>query len=83
MDNERSRAWRRFVSRVKARKTSNARPKTWKPEKNWKMVYTRAEKQIRARQLGFDYPVKSVRQKLDAELPLKDKHSDDEAAVYL
>lgn len=72
------------MSRVKKGKTRHPRPSTiWGTEKNWKMMCPRSEKIIRANQLGFDYPVKSVRQKLDAELPLKDKHSDDEPAVYL
>jgi hypothetical protein len=39
----------------------------WKPEKNWKMVYLRSEKLSRAKQLGFDYPKKTVRQLLDYE----------------
>ncbi len=39
----------------------------WKPEKNWKMLYLRSEKLFRAKQLGFDYPKKTVRQLLDWE----------------
>jgi hypothetical protein len=44
-----------------------------KPEKNWKLMYLRAEKLIRARKLGMDYPVKTVRQILDVEQPPEEK----------
>jgi hypothetical protein len=39
-----------------------------KPEKKWKMLYLRSEKLKRAKQLGFDYPLKSSRQLLDQAL---------------
>lgn len=42
----------------------------YKPEKNWKLMYLREEKLSRARQLGFSYPRRSVRQILDSEAPL-------------
>jgi hypothetical protein len=64
--NERSRAWRRFYSRVNKGKGMGTKDR-WKPEKNWKMVYLRSEKLSRAKQLGFDYPKKTVRQLLDYE----------------
>ncbi|MFB8832115.1 hypothetical protein ACE0DR_28705 [Azotobacter sp. CWF10] len=35
---------------------------SYKPEKNWKLLYTRDAKLARARQLGFTYPVLSARQ---------------------
>tara|TARA_B100001063_G_C16242506_1_gene301407 strand:+ start:350 stop:502 length:153 start_codon:yes stop_codon:yes gene_type:complete len=43
-----------------------------KPEKNWKHMYLRKEKLVRARQLGMDYPRKRGRQFLDKEIPLDD-----------
>jgi hypothetical protein len=64
--NERSRAWRRFYNRVNKGKGMGTEDR-WKPEKNWKMVYLRSEKLSRAKQLGFDYPKKTVRQLLDCE----------------
>lgn len=36
-----------------------------KPPKNWKHVYLRSEKMRRAKQLGFEYPIRSTRQMLD------------------
>ncbi|ALN93753.1 hypothetical protein [Lysobacter gummosus] len=39
----------------------------FKPEKNWKLLYTRGCKLIRARQLGFAYPIRSTRQLLDQQ----------------
>ena len=42
----------------------------WKREKKWKMMYFRKGKLARARQLGFEYPRKNLRQFLDMELPL-------------
>jgi hypothetical protein len=64
--NERSRAWRRFYNRVNKGKGMGTEDR-WKPEKNWKMVYLRSEKLSRSKQLGFDYPKKTVRQLLDCE----------------
>jgi len=37
----------------------------FKPEKNWKLLYTRGAKLIRARQLGFAYPILSTTQLLE------------------
>lgn len=61
---ERSRAWRRAQARKHAEYTA-VRPLMFKPEKNWKLLYTRASKLARARQLGFSYPIRTTRQLLD------------------
>lgn len=45
----------------------------FKPEKKWKHMYLRKDKLARAKQLGFDYPVRSQRQILDQELPPNDR----------
>lgn len=61
---ERTRAWRR----QQARKNGNGKaadPLKFKPQKNWKLMYTRGDKLIRARQLGMSYPIRSIRQLLD------------------
>ena len=63
----RTKAWRRFKSKVNEKKGMGTEDKS-KPEKNWKMVYLRSEKLARAKQLGFDYPRKSARQLLENEL---------------
>ncbi|NJP03472.1 hypothetical protein HBH25_21790 [Pseudomonas sp. hsmgli-8] len=63
---ERTRAWRRQQVR-KHGKSPAAKPLVFKPEKNWKLLYRRAEKLKRARQLGICYPVRTTRQLLDQE----------------
>ncbi|WP_327440408.1 hypothetical protein [Pseudomonas donghuensis] len=63
---ERTRAWRRSQARKRG-KTKAVHPLVFKPEKNWKLLYTRADKLIRARQLGMSYPIRSTRQLLDQE----------------
>ncbi|UZE07264.1 hypothetical protein [Pseudomonas corrugata] len=63
---ERPRSWRRAQSRKhKGREAIN--PQISKPEKNWKLTYTRADKLHRARQLGMSYPIRTTRQLLDRE----------------
>ncbi|CAK9889824.1 MULTISPECIES: hypothetical protein [Pseudomonas] len=63
---QRTRAWRRSQAR-KSGKTKAVHPLVFKPEKNWKLLYTRADKLLRARQLGMSYPIRSTRQLLDQE----------------
>jgi len=61
---KRTRAWRRTQAR-KHGSDKAVRPQTFKPEKNWKLMYTRADKLARARQLGMSYPIRTTRQLLD------------------
>ncbi|QJP08860.1 hypothetical protein [Pseudomonas multiresinivorans] len=61
---QRTRAWRRQQAR-KHGKTYTTQPPAFKLEKHWKLLYGRAEKLKRARQLGMCYPVRSTRQLLD------------------
>ena len=68
---QRSRAWRRFVNELNRGKGMGAK-KNWKPEKNWKMLYTRSVKIFRAKQLCFEYPRKSYRQLIEKELDFND-----------
>nr|WP_308808388.1 hypothetical protein [Providencia sp. PROV011] len=58
MDNTRDRAWRRAKARInKSRDQLNARlVDCYTPEKNWKQMYGRSEKMVRAAQLGMAYP---------------------------
>jgi len=61
---DRTRAWRRHQARK--RDTGKvADPLKFKPQKNWKLMYTRADKLARARQLGMSYPIRTTRQLLD------------------
>jgi len=63
---ERTRAWRRSQAHKDASKPLMRLPYQ-QPEKNWKLLYTRAEKLLRARQLGLSYPIRTTRQLLDQE----------------
>ncbi len=69
MDEIRGRAWRRSKSRTKSRIGSGSTEIKWSSEKNWKLMYTRSEKLHRAKQLGIEYPKRTVRQTLDEEQP--------------
>jgi hypothetical protein len=59
MKQVRNRAWRRFNNYNKIGK-GQASNKIIKPEKKWKMMYTRSEKLVRAKQFGFEYPRKKL-----------------------
>ncbi|WP_422777137.1 hypothetical protein ACOXXE_05005 [Pseudomonas mediterranea] len=63
---ERTRSWRRAQSR-KHNEREAISPQDSKPKKNWKLIYTRADKLHRARQLGMSYPIRTTRQRLDQE----------------
>ena len=62
----RSRSWRRFQRFLKDKGVKSHFSGDWKPEKNWKLLYTRRVKLQRARQLGIEYPRKTVHQILEA-----------------
>nr|WP_193384049.1 hypothetical protein [Pseudomonas mendocina] len=62
----RTRAWRHSQAHKDAPQTLLRLPYQ-RLEKNWKLMYTRAEKLLRARQLGFSYPIRTTRQLLDQE----------------
>jgi hypothetical protein len=63
MNNERTRAWRRFRNYVN-RNNGMGSDKPHKSIKNWKDLGLRSQKNSRARQLGFEYP----RKRLDIEM---------------
>ncbi len=64
MSDERNIAWRRVKNHAKSGKGMGT-IETFKPEKNWKMLYLRSEKLHRSKQLGFVYPRLNSRQFLD------------------
>lgn len=66
MSENRNRAWRRFKDYVNNRNGMGSGTYD-KPEKKWKFLYTRKSKLARAKQLGFEYPRKNVRQLLEQE----------------
>jgi len=73
MSTDRNRAWRRFKKYVNTDQSVTSYQSKYKgSEKNWKMMYGRSEKIIRARQLGFEYPKQTTRQLLDDESPLSE-----------
>lgn len=55
MNNERTRAWRRYTNYIKKNKGMGS-DKLYQPIKNWKHLGTRKQKLLRAKQLGFEYP---------------------------
>ncbi|MEE4246663.1 MAG: hypothetical protein V2I33_14730 [Kangiellaceae bacterium] len=66
----RNKAWRRKQARLKSDGRVD-KSQLWSPyEKNWKLLYLRSVKLQRAKLLGFEYPRKSTRQLLDAEMPI-------------
>ena len=74
MNELRGRAWRRSKTKVKGSKRTGDKKAQWISDKNWKHMYTRAEKLRRARQLKIEYPIRTVRQTLDTEVPQETKH---------
>lgn len=66
MSLNRDKGWRQNKAKQKEKNKSN-KPKKYSEEKNWKMLYLRSNKLKRANQLGFDYPIKSMREKLFEE----------------
>ena len=72
MEKNRTKAWRQAKSKAKEVKAKQQPVRKYTPEKNWKLMYIRSEKLKRAKQLGIDYPNKTLRQTLDDEMPLKD-----------
>lgn len=52
---------------LKCRGDNTVRPLERKPEKHWKLMYTRAAKLYSAHQLGMSYPIRTPRQLLDQE----------------
>jgi hypothetical protein len=73
MNKDRNRAWRRFKTKMKSKKGGQSQGSKGKPEKNWKLMYIRSEKLIRAKQPGINYPIKTSRQILDDEQSLEEK----------
>ncbi|WP_199609643.1 hypothetical protein [Flocculibacter collagenilyticus] len=71
MFSTRNKLWRR--SKQKKNKAALLTEKRHTPEKNWKLTYRRSEKLHRAKQLGIEYPRKTLRQTLDDEMPIKDE----------
>lgn len=65
MMTHRSKSWRRFQHFLKDQGKKSHHTSEWKPEKNWKLLYTRSVKLQRAKKLGNEYPKKTVNQILE------------------
>jgi hypothetical protein len=61
----RSRSWRRFQNVIKDKRKDTSKSNNWKPEKKWTLLYTRSVKLHRAKQLGKEYPIKTIHQVID------------------
>ena len=59
IQNPRGRAWRRHQKRSPSHRKGSQDP-LFKPEKKWDLLYTRSEKMMRAKQLGFTYPFRKA-----------------------
>ena len=58
---QRTRAWRRIQKRKnKSKDMKDPCPNFYRYEKNWKFLYMRSCKMARAKQLGFEYPIKPL-----------------------
>jgi len=64
--NNRTRAWRRFQKFVKRKEGKHSKPNVYKSEKNRKLLYTRSIKLQRAKQLGIDYPKRTIAQIIES-----------------
>lgn len=56
METIRNRGWRNAQKRRNKSRDAHKALLTFRGEKNWKMLYTRSDKMLRAAQLGFAYP---------------------------
>lgn len=63
---KRDRAWRR-KQRYLHKSNGVGSDSLWKDEKKWKLIYFRSKKLVRAKQLGFHYPIESNLQFLERE----------------
>lgn len=72
MKNTKNKAWRQARHKARVTAMDQNPEKQVCPEKNWKLMYQRSQKLHRARQLGMDYPKRTLRQILDNEMPIED-----------
>jgi hypothetical protein len=64
-ENGKAKRSKRISNKAEKAENINSIEGVYKSPKNWKEMYLRSEKQRRSRQLGFEYPRRSVRQMLD------------------
>jgi hypothetical protein len=81
MKTTRTRGWRNAQKQLNKSRDVHAAFLTFRGEKNWKKLYTRADKLLRAAQLGFEYP-RVTNQQL-AMQGLEEYQYVDESAFYM
>lgn len=81
METTRTRGWRNAQKQRNKSRDAHTALLTFRGEKNWKMLYTRSDKLLRAAQLGFEYP-RITRQEL-ATRGLEEYQFTDERTFYM
>ncbi|EBH8639406.1 hypothetical protein DUD96_17495 [Salmonella enterica subsp. enterica serovar Thompson] len=81
MERKRTRDWRNAQKRRNKSLDVRKTLLTFRGEKNWKMLYTRSDKLLRAAQLGLEYP-RITNQQL-ALRGLEEYHYSDEHTFYM
>jgi hypothetical protein len=81
MEKKRTRDWRNAQKQRNKSRDVHTSLITYRGEKNWKMLYMRSNKLLRAAQLGFEYP-RITNQQL-AIRGLKEYQYSDERTFYM
>ena len=81
METSRTRGWRKAQKQRNKSRDVHTALLTFRGEKNWKMLYMRSEKLLRAAQLGIEYP-RITNQQL-AMRGLEEYHYSDERTFYM
>ncbi|MBE8905804.1 hypothetical protein M8S83_21545 [Enterobacter asburiae] len=81
METKRTRDWRNVQKRRNKSRDIRKTLLNFRGEKNWKMLYTRSDKLLRAAQLGLEYP-RITNQQL-ALRGLEEYHYSDERTFYM
>lgn len=81
METSRTRGWRKAQKQRNKSRDAHTALLTFRGEKNWKMLYMRSEKLLRAAQLGMAYP-RITNQQL-AMRGLEEYQHSDERTFYM
>lgn len=81
MERKRTRGWRNAQKRRNKSLDVRKTLLTFRGEKNWKMLYTRSDKLLRAAQLGLEYP--RITNQQVALRGLEEYHYSDERTFYM
>lgn len=81
METKRTRDWCNAQKRRNKSRDVRKNLLTFLGEKNWKMLYTRSDKLLRAAQLGLEYP--RITNQQIASRGLEEYHYSDERTFYM